>query len=86
MFKGVVITSVVGCSQSSEAFLTRRIPDLKLDHITFVLYSLQFEINSDRVEKVFIELVICVPQEQARFAYSTIANDQHFEQVVAIKE
>jgi len=51
-----------------------------------MLYSLEFEVDTNGVEKVLIELVISVPQEQARFAYSTIANDQHFEQVVAKTE
>ena len=63
-FQGV-ITSIVGCCESAEALLTSGVPDLQLDNIVFMLNGLQFEIDSNRVEKVFVKLVVCIAKQEA---------------------
>ena len=48
-----------------------------------MLDILELEVNSNCVEKVLIEGVLCVAEQQARLAHSAVADNQHFEQVVA---
>ena len=57
-----LITSIVRCSQCSETFLASSVPDLELDDIVLILDGLQFEIDADSIEKVFVKLVVCVTQ------------------------
>jgi len=40
-----------------------------------MLHILELEINSNGVEKVFIERVLCVSEEKAALAHPTVAND-----------
>lgn len=41
-----------------------------------------YEVNSNRVEEVFIERILCVPQQQAGLAHSRVPNQQHLKQKV----
>ena len=52
---------------------------MQLDYVVFMLYRLQFEINPDCIEKVFVKLVVCVAEEEAGFTDATVADDQHLE-------
>ena len=49
-----------------------------------MLHGLELEIDADRIEKVFIEGVLGVAEQQARLAHSTVPDDQHLEQVVTV--
>jgi len=49
-----------------------------------VLHSLQLEVYSDCIEEVFIEGILSIPKQKARFTHSTIADEQHFEKIIAI--
>ena len=63
-FQGV-ITSIVGCCECAEALLASGVPDLQLDNIVFMLNGLQFEIDANCVEKVFVKLVVCIAKQEA---------------------
>ena len=80
--KGGIPTSVVGGGEGAEALLPGGVPDLKLDHVIVVLDVLELEVDTDRVEKVLVEGVLRVPQQEARLAHPTVPDDQHLEQVV----
>ena len=54
------LTSIVAGSQGSEAFLTSCIPNLELDHVIFMFDILKFEVNSNCIEKVLVERVLCI--------------------------
>lgn len=77
------LTSVVAGGEGAEAFLAGCVPNLELDDIVFVLDVLEFEVNANGVEKVLVEGIFCVAQQEATLADTTVANDQHFEEVVA---
>ena len=42
-----------------------------------------YEVDSNRVEEVLIEWVLGVAQQQATFAHTAVADEQHFKEVVA---
>jgi len=76
--------SVVARSEGAEALLPSCVPNLQLNHVVFVLHGLELEIDADRIEKVLIEGVLGVAEQQARLAHSTVPDDQHLEQVVIV--
>lgn len=49
-----------------------------------MLDVLEFEVDANGVEKVFVERILGVAQQKATLAHTTVADDQHFEEVVAI--
>lgn len=51
-----------------------------------MLHRLQFEINSNCIEKVFVKLVVSVAEEKARFTDATVSDDQHLEEIVTVDE
>ena len=59
------LTSVVACREGAEPFLAGRVPNLQLDHIVFMLHCLKFEVDANGVEKVLVEGVLGVAQQQA---------------------
>jgi len=42
-----------------------------------------YEVDANRVEEVLIEWVLGVSQQQATFAHTAVADEQHFKEVVA---
>jgi hypothetical protein len=60
------------------------VPNLQLDYTIVALNSLKFEVDANCVEKVLVELVLCVSEQQAGLAHSTVTNQQHLKQVVVV--
>jgi len=59
--------------------LTGGVPNLEFYELSIVFDGLKFKINSDCVEEILVERIFCISQKQARFAYTRVANQQHFE-------
>lgn len=49
------LTTVVRGSEGAEAFLAGGVPNLELDHLVAMFDRLEFKVDSDRIEEVFIE-------------------------------
>ena len=58
------LTPVIACRQCSEPLLACRVPNLKFDDVSFMLDRLQFKVNPNCVKEIFIEGILCVPQEK----------------------
>ena len=54
------LTSIVAGSERVESLLTCSIPNLQLDDVVLMLDCFQFEVNTDSVEKVLVELIISI--------------------------
>ena len=80
------LTSVVGGCEGAEAFLARGVPDLELDDVVFVLNGLEFEVDANGIEKVLVEGVLSVAQQQTRLAHAAVADYEHFEQIITIQQ
>ena len=78
-------TLVVGSSDGLEALLASGIPDLELDLLGVNLDGLDFEVDSDGRHEVVCEGVVSETDQEGGFTHTGTADEEHFEEVVAIK-
>ena len=64
----------VGRGDGAEAFLAGRVPDLELDTLAVHLDVFDFEVDADGSDEGGGEAVVGVPEQEARFTDSRIAN------------
>ena len=50
-----------------------------------MLDCFQFEVDPNCIEKVLVELIVSVSEQQTRFPDATIADQQHFEQIITME-
>lgn len=61
-------TFVVGICNGPESLLAGSVPDLQFDVFAVRVDSFESEVYSDGGHIVFVELVVCEPQQEAAFA------------------
>ena len=75
---------VVAAGDGLEALLAGRVPDLQLDRLAVDLDRADLEVDADGRHEVVCEHVVRESQQQRGLADAGVADQQHFEQVVAI--
>ena len=73
-----LFTFIVGIDNSSKSLLACSIPNLKFDDFIIDINWLESEIDANGNHIIFIELIICKPEEKRWLAYCTITNHNKF--------
>lgn len=58
--------AIVTRCQRAKALLTGRVPNLQLDHLLLEMYCLDFEVDTNRVEEVFVERVVLQGRKETK--------------------
>jgi len=74
--------SVIRGSHSTEPLLTCRIPDLRLDFLSFNLHALRLKLHADGSLGVVVELVARVSREQIWFPHRRVTDEYDLEEVI----
>lgn len=77
-----ICTAVIGRSYRAKAFLTCRVPDLKLDPFTVQVNGLDLEVDSNRSNESRREGIVRKSEQQAGFSDTGIANHQQLDQYI----
>ena len=78
-------TLVVAGGNCLKAFLASGVPNLELDLFAIDFDGLDFEIDTNSGHKVVSEHVISKSNKKRRLAYTRRSDEEHFEEIVAIK-
>ena len=79
-----VSSLVVGGGNGLEALLSGGVPNLELNLFAIDLDGLDFEVDANRRHEVIGEHVVRETHKERGLAHARRANEQHFEEVVAI--
>lgn len=69
---------IIGACNCSEALLTSRIPNLKLNMFVVDCGGFEAKINTNGCQIMFLKLIFCKSNKNRRFTNSWIANDDRF--------
>ena len=74
--ENTLCTAEVGCGNGTEPFLTRGIPNLKLDALTVHLDVLDLEIDSDGGDEGGGEGIVGVTEEETGFTHAGVTDHE----------
>ena len=77
-------TAIENFGDASEAFLTRCIPHLHLQHLILHAYQIRAKFYSNRNLMLIVTLVVNESAQHARFANAAVADNNDLEQCIKI--
>lgn len=77
-------TSVVGCRDGAEPFLSRSVPDLQLDALPVQLDRADLKVNADGRNKGGCPRIVAEAQQETRLAHARVADQEQFDEKVIV--
>ncbi len=81
-----VCALVIAAGDRLEALLAGGVPNLQLDGLAVNLDGADLEVDSDGGHEVVSEDIVCESEQQGGFTDAGVTDEEHLEQVVAIRE
>ena len=78
------ITFVIGISNSSKAFLTSSIPNLKFNVSAIRINSFKSKVNTNSCHVILIKLIICESEKKTTFSNRRITYNNIFKEVIVL--